>query len=80
MTTLALKKMPLFDFKCEAGHTSERFVSSDTREVDCNECGLLAVKQLNSFGTWTEKHHGVNTDAWCKKREQKLKQERKANS
>ena len=72
--------MPLFDFKCEAGHTNERFVSSDTREVDCKDCGQLAVKQLNSFGTWTQKHDGPNTDKWVKKREQKLKQERKDNS
>ncbi len=72
--------MPLFDFKCEAGHTSERFVSSDTKEVDCNECGLLAVKQLSSFGTWTEKHNGISSDNWVKKREQKMANDRKANS
>ena len=72
--------MPLFDFKCEAGHTSERFVSSDTKEVDCNECGLLAVKQLSSFGTWTEKHNGTSSDNWVKKREQKMANDRKANS
>lgn len=72
--------MPLFDFKCEAGHTSERFVSSDTKVVDCEECGLPAVKQLSSFGTWTEKRNGINSDNWVKKREQKLQQERKANS
>ena len=72
--------MPLFDFKCENGHTSERFVSSDTKEVDCNECGLLAVKQLSSFGTWTEKHNGIMSDNWVKKREQKMANDRKANS
>ena len=72
--------MPLFDFKCEAGHTSERFVSSDTKEVDCTECGLLAVKQLSSFGTWTEKHNGITSDNWVKKREQKMANDRKANS
>jgi hypothetical protein len=72
--------MPLFDFKCENGHTSERFVSSDTKEVDCNECGLLAVKQLSSFGTWTEKHNGISSDNWVKKREQKMANDRKANS
>ena len=72
--------MPLFDFKCENGHTSERFVSSDTKEVDCNECGLLAVKQLSSFGTWTEKRDGTSSDNWVKKREQKMAIERKANS
>lgn len=72
--------MPLFDFKCEAGHTSERFVSSDTKELDCNECGLLAVKQLSSFGTWTEKHNGITSDNWVKKREQKMANDRKANS
>ncbi len=72
--------MPLFDFKCEAGHISERFVSSDTKEVVCNECGLPAVKQLSSFGTWTEKHNGTTSDNWVKKREQKMAIERKANS
>ena len=72
--------MPLFDFKCEAGHTSERFVSSDTKEVECNECGLPAVKQLSSFGTWTEKHNGTSSDNWVKKREQKMANDRKANS
>lgn len=72
--------MPLYDFKCETGHTSERFVSSDTNEVDCNECGLPAVKQLSSFGTWTEKHNGATSNNWVKKREQKLALERKANS
>jgi hypothetical protein len=72
--------VPLFDFKCEAGHTEERFVSSDTREVVCNECGLPAVKQLSSFGTWTEKHNGTMSDNWVKKREQKMANERKANS
>ena len=72
--------MPLFDFKCEAGHTSEHFVSSDTKEVDCTECGLKAVKQLSSFGTWTEKHNGIMSDNWAKKREQKMANDRKANS
>ena len=72
--------MPLYDFKCEAGHTSERFVSSDTKEVDCLECGLPAVKQLSSFGTWTEKHNGTSSNNWVKKREQKMANERKANS
>jgi len=72
--------MPLYDFKCEAGHTSERFVSSDTNKVDCNECGLPAVKQLSSFGTWTEKHNGTSSNNWVKKREQKMALERKANS
>jgi len=72
--------MPLYDFKCEAGHTSERFVSSDTKEVDCLECGLPAVKQLSSFGTWTEKHNGTSSNNWVKKREQKMALQRKANS
>ena len=72
--------MPLYDFKCEAGHTSERFVSSDTKEIDCLECGLPAVKQLSSFGTWTEKHNGTSSNNWVKKREQKMALERKANS
>lgn len=72
--------MPLFDFKCTNGHTNEFIVSSDTKEVDCTECGQPALKQLSSFSTWTEKRNGINSDNWVKKREQKLQQERKANS
>jgi len=72
--------VPLFDFKCEAGHTSERFVSSDTKEVECNECSLHAVKQLSAFGTWTEKHNGTSSSNWSKKRNQQIAKERKANS
>jgi len=73
--------MPLFDFKCEAGHISERFVSSDTKEVVCNECGLPAVKQLSSFGTWTEKRNGINAhDKWAKRRKQQIAHERKQYS
>jgi len=72
--------VPLFDFKCEAGHTNELIVSSETKEVDCPECGQPAVKQLSAFKTWTEKRNGISSDNWVKKREQKLQQERKANS
>lgn len=72
--------MPLFDFKCEDGHNEEYFVSSSTKEVECRVCGKPAVKQLSSFGTWTEKHNGIMSDNWAKKREQKMALDRKANS
>jgi len=72
--------MPLFDFKCEDGHNEEYFVNSSTKEVECRVCGKPAVKQLSSFGTWTEKHNGISSDNWVKKREQKMALDRKANS
>jgi len=72
--------MPLFDFKCEDGHNEEYFVSSSTKEVECRVCGKSAVKQLSSFGTWTEKRDGISSDNWVKKREQKMALDRKANS
>jgi hypothetical protein len=69
--------MPLYDFKCSNDHVSERFVSSDTRESDCDLCCEQSVRQLSAP---QRPAFGMGSDQWVKKREQKLKQERRANS
>lgn len=69
-----------FDFKCENGHIEEYFVKADVKEVECRVCGEPASKQLSAFNTWTEKHNGIMSDNWVKKREQKMALERKAKS
>ena len=75
-----MKMLRAFDFECENGHKEEYFVKTDVKEVECRVCGEPAFKQLSAFSTWTEKHNGVTSDNWVKKREQKMALERKANS
>jgi len=37
----------LFDFKCSNGHTFEKNVPSDTRELPCSECGEAAQRLIS---------------------------------
>jgi putative FmdB family regulatory protein len=42
--------MPTYDFRCPAGHTTERFfrkISGAPAELACPECGELAVRQVS---------------------------------
>ena len=42
--------MPTYDFRCPAGHTTERFyrkISDAPAELACPECGELAVRQVS---------------------------------
>ena len=37
----------VFDFKCDAGHRYEAFVSSEVRSLVCH-CGLTSTRQLSA--------------------------------
>ena len=42
--------MPTYDFRCQAGHTTERFfrkISDAPAELACPECGEVAVRQVS---------------------------------
>jgi putative FmdB family regulatory protein len=42
--------MPTYDFRCPAGHNTERFyrkISDAPAELACPECGELAVRQVS---------------------------------
>jgi putative FmdB family regulatory protein len=42
--------MPTYDFRCPAGHNTERFyrkISAAPAELVCPECGALAVRQVS---------------------------------
>lgn len=42
--------MPTYDFRCSAGHNTERFyrkISDAPAELTCPECGELAVRQVS---------------------------------
>lgn len=38
--------MPLFDFRCAAGHVTEALAHSSCDSISCEECGELAHKVL----------------------------------
>jgi putative FmdB family regulatory protein len=43
--------MPTYDFRCPAGHNTERFyrkISDAPAELACPECGELAVRQVSA--------------------------------
>ena len=43
-------EMPTYDFRCSAGHNTERFfrkISDAPAELECPECGELAVRQVS---------------------------------
>ena len=81
-TSLRLLRMRVLnDFECPSGHVTEHFVDSNTTSVRC-ECGLEATKQLNGLTFKANVGKNATTKAvlqWAKKRERKLKHERKAS-
>ena len=48
--TCFYQTMPTYDFRCPAGHTTERFfrkISDAPAELACPECGQLGVRQVS---------------------------------
>lgn len=69
-----------FDFQCDDGHTHEAFVDSETRVIQCPECGKDARRLISTPAVRLE---GCTGDfpgeamKWERKRAEKLQQERK---
>lgn len=36
----------IFDFQCDEGHNTERYIDSETRTINCPVCGKPAVRQI----------------------------------
>lgn len=70
----------LFDFSCEAGHTSEELVNSDVRHITCPQCGLQAARIVSPVRSQLDPisgHFPGETMKWARDRQQKIQQERK---
>ena len=77
---MAIKGM--FDFRCEDGHITERFVSYEVTESECETCGKPAFKQLSAPTIYLEPFSGLHpsaSDRWARNRAEKQKQEQKRN-
>ena len=73
----------MFDFKCTESHLTESFVDTDTKEVQCSECGEIATRILSSPRLGLDPISGdfpSATAKWAKMRAEKLTLERKTNA
>ena len=73
----------MFDFKCTESHITESFVDTDTKEVQCSECGEIATRILSSPRLGLDPICGdfpSATAKWAKMRAEKLTLERKTNA
>ncbi len=72
----------MFEFSCEAGHITEKYVDYETTITSCGTCGndakrIISAVRISLDGTdpvYVSAH-----DAWARKHEEKAKQERKKN-
>ena len=67
----------LFDFKCDNGHVNEKFVDTETTEVQCPDCELKARKIVTPVKVNREKNSWKEVRRWSKQRESHIKHERK---
>lgn len=80
-TAMAIKGM--FDFRCEEGHITERLVSYEVTECECETCSKPALKQLSAPTIYLEPFSGLHpsaSDRWARNRAEKQKLEQKQNS
>ena len=73
----------IIDFRCNNGHTTEKFIDSKTTEVQCPECSLMASRIISPVRSLLDPISGDFAGAtmkWARDREKKIQKERKANS
>ena len=66
----------MFEFRCANGHSNDKLVDTETTEIKCPDCDLIARKivtpvKISGGDSWKE------TRKWAKNREKQIKYERK---
>lgn len=67
----------LFDFCCDAGHTTERFIDSETNEIECPVCQATAKRIVTPVRIKRDINSAAGKERWAKQREKQIKYERK---
>jgi len=73
----------IYEFRCEDGHTNERYTDSECTHISCLDCDKKANRIVSAVRSKLDPISGdfeSSTRKWMKNREQKLQLERKANS
>ena len=69
----------IYEFRCDHGHTNERYTDSECTHIPCLDCDKIATRIVSKLDPISGDFMGA-TRQWEKNRAQKLQQERKANS
>jgi|TARA_X000001388_G_C2154535_1_gene93739 hypothetical protein len=72
-----------FDFKCDNGHITEKFIDNKTKEITCPVCSGIARKMISPVRSLLDPISGDFVGAtmkWARDREKKIQKERKVNS
>ena len=67
----------LYDFKCPDGHVTEHYVDNETRNTECQKCPNLATRILSPVLAKLDMSFPGHSFSWERKRESKMKAERK---
>lgn len=73
----------IFEFQCSDGHVTESFIDDSIREAPCKTCGNVATRLVSAVKSSLDTVSGDFPGAtmkWARDREQKIRQENKANS
>ena len=73
----------IYEYRCEDGHTNERYTDSECTHIPCLDCDKIARRIVSAVRSKLDPLSGDfmgATRQWEKNRAQKLQQERKANS
>jgi putative FmdB family regulatory protein len=75
--------VPTYEFRCPSGHDFERFfktISTAPSQVECPECGALAIRQLSGGGGLVFKGSGFYLTDYGKNAHRKAAPETKSDA
>jgi hypothetical protein len=73
----------IYEFRCKQSHITDKYVEEGTQTVTCDICGLEANRIMSMPMMKLEGCTGdypTASDAWVRKRAEKLRSEQKGNS
>lgn len=73
----------IYEFRCNDGHTTEKYIDYETVEIPCQVCKQLASRIISPVRVsldGTDPVYVSAYDRWAKRHEDKQKQEAKQNA
>jgi hypothetical protein len=67
----------IYSFSCDAGHITEKFIDSETNEIECPVCQATAKKFITPVRVKGDKNSWKEVQKWTKKREAHARYEKK---
>ncbi len=67
----------IYSFACDEGHTTDKFIDSETYEIECPVCQAKAKRIVTPVTIRGDSSSPKAVERWAKKREKQIKYERK---